>query len=147
LKIIQINYWIPINFKYWVMLYIVCSWMTTWLGNRKVTMPMLSQNGAMLILVNGVKQKISNTKNKKQGKLLTSFWWTSKCQTWHNISFFIYGIVSRSFKRIRRITWVSNPHVVKCGIEVLMANATDLQAQFDFCKNCEVLWTLSTAVL
>jgi hypothetical protein len=30
---------------------------------------MLSQNGAMLILVNGVKQKISNKKNKKQGKL------------------------------------------------------------------------------
>jgi hypothetical protein len=45
------------NFKYWVMLYIVCSWMTTRLGNRKVTIPMLSQYGAMLILVNGVKAK------------------------------------------------------------------------------------------
>lgn len=44
------------------MLHIVCSWMTTWLSNGKVTMPMLSQYGAMLILVNGVKQKISNTK-------------------------------------------------------------------------------------
>jgi len=55
------------------MLYIVCSWMTTWLGNRKVTMPMLSQYGAMLILVNGVKQKISNKKNKRQGKLWLHF--------------------------------------------------------------------------
>ncbi len=55
------------------MLYIVCSWMTTWLGNRKVTTQMLSQNGAMLILVNGVKQKISNKKNKKQGKLWLHF--------------------------------------------------------------------------
>lgn len=112
MKIIQSNYWIPINFKYWVMLYIVCSWTTTWLGNRKVTMPMLSQYGAMLILVNGVKQKISNTKNKKTRKTLTSFWWTSKCRTRHTIPLFIYGIVNWSFKRIRRIKWVNNPHVV-----------------------------------
>ncbi len=113
MKIIQSNYWIPINFKYWVMLYIVCSWMTTWLGNRKVTMPMmLSQYGAILILVNGVKQKIPNTKNKRQGKLWLHF--GGHPNVGHDIIYlsFIYGILSWSFKRSRRITWANDPHVV-----------------------------------
>lgn len=65
------------------MLYIVGSWMTTWLGNRKVTMPMLSQYVPMLILVNGVSKRSLIQTIKKQGKLWLHF--GGHPNAWHDI--------------------------------------------------------------